>query len=220
MAKAAIEPGRRRGELTRVRILAKGLELVDQDGLEALTMRRLADQLKVDPMSIYNYVSGKEALLDGLAEALWAELELPEGSGWKETLRTFATSLRELAHRHPRAYGLLLGRGVLPGPALQALDTALQALNAVGLNRDRAAEMVRTLLAYAAGYAMLELSCPPPAGDTELEMLVNLTRALPPDAPARLVDVARLMVSCDMDYQFELGLDLILGGLEPRLARQ
>lgn len=219
MDKTAVEPKRRRGQLSRTRILAAGLELVDQDGLEALTMRRLAEQLQVDPMSIYNYVSSKEALLDGVAEALWSKLELAEGGGWRETLRAFASSLRKLAHQHPHAYGLLLGRGVLPGPALHALDTALQALESAGLNRDQAAEMVRTLLAYAAGYAMLELSCPPPAGDTELEMLVNLTRSLPPDAPVHLVDVARLMVSCDMDYQFELGLDLILGGLEPRLAR-
>jgi AcrR family transcriptional regulator len=195
------------------------LELVDQDGLEALTMRRLADQLKVDPMSLYNHIDGKDGLLDGLAEALWNEVQLPdEPGGWKETLRSLASSLRNLAHAHPHGYGLLFGRGMLPGAALNAFDTALQALEGAGLGREPAAEMIRTLTAYAMGYAMLELSAPPASGTSELEQIVALTRALPRDAPVHLVEVARLMADCDMDYQFDLGLDLILTGLAARLA--
>lgn len=218
-ARTGSEPTRRRGQLTRDRILAAALELVDRDGLDALTMRRLAEKLAVDPMSIYNHVPSKEALLDGLAETLWAELELPvKEAAWRETMTALARALRRLAQEHPQAYGLVLGRGVLPAPALHALDRSLSALESAGLERERAAEMIRTLIAYAAGYAMLELSCPPPAGETELEQLVTLTRALPPAAPARLVDVARLMAQCDMDYQFDLGLELILAGLKARLA--
>jgi len=69
-------------------------------------MRRLADQLKVDPMSLYNYVDGKDALLDGLAEVLWSEVRLPDRpKGWKRTLREFATSIRGLARVHRLAYG-------------------------------------------------------------------------------------------------------------------
>jgi len=218
VTETAVQPKRRRGQLSRARILAATLQLVDQDGLESLTMRRLADHLQVDPMSIYNYVDGKEALLDGLAEALWNEVQLPGGeTSWNETLRALAALLRQLAHDHPHAYGLVLGRGIMPESGLRAVDTALASLESAGLNREHAMEMVRTLVAYAAGYAMLELSCPAPAGVTELEQLVMLTRALPSDAPARLVEVARLMATCDMDYQFELGLDLILTGLEARL---
>jgi TetR/AcrR family transcriptional regulator, tetracycline repressor protein len=219
LAKTLAAPRRQRGLLSRPRILAAALELVDQDGLEALTMRRLAEGLKVDPMSLYNHVDGKDALLDGLAEALWNEVQLPDGKqGWMEVLRGFATSLRQLAHAHPHAYGLLFGRGVLPLPALQAIDVALEALERAGLNREQAAEMIRTLVAYATGYALLELSAAPAAGATEMEQIVTLTRALPRDAPIHLVEVARLMADCDMDYQFNLGLDLILTGLEARLA--
>jgi len=210
----------RRGGLSRERILAAALQLVDADGLDALTMRRLADQLKVDPMSLYNYVDSKDALLDGLAEALWGEVQLPDHTkGWKTILRAFASSLRALADVHPLAYGLLLGRGILPGPGLEAIDHALTALERAGLKRAKAAEMIRTLTAYAAGYAMLELSCAPAVGATQLEQIVNLTRALPKDAPTYLVEVAQLMADCDMDYQFKLGLDLILAGLEARLAK-
>jgi len=219
IAKTVSAPAKR-GQLSRSRILAAALELVDQDGLEALTMRRLADQLKVDPMSIYNYVEGKEALLDGVAEALWEKVELPsESADWKEALRSFALHLRSLAHAHPQAYGLLC-RACLSEPALRTMDVSLAALERAGLDRPRAAEMLRTLFSYAVGYGLLELSAAAPTGSTELERLVNLTRAVPPEAPVHLVEVARLIADCDMDYQFQLGLDLILAGLERSLKRK
>ena len=218
MPETAPIPVRRRGQLSRARILAAALELVDQDGLEALTMRRLADQLRVDPMSIYNHVDGKDALLDGLADALWDQVEAPgRGSDWKEAFRLLATSLRNLAHAHPHAYSLLFSRGFLPERALSAFDASLAALERAGLNRQAAAEMLRTLLSYAVGYGMLELPAASVSGSTELERLVSITRAVPRDAPANLVEVARLIADCDMDFQFDLGLDLIISGLEVRL---
>lgn len=215
MAKTASAPAKR-GRLTRSRILATALELVDQDGLEALTMRRLADQLRVDPMSIYNYLDDKDALLDGLAEALWEQVELAREKDWKQVLRSFAVSLRGLAHTHPQAYSLLC-RACLTEPALRTMDVSLVALARAGLDRARAAEMLRTLFSYAVGYGLLELSAATPTGSSELERLVSVTRAVPRDAPAHLVEVAQLITDCDMDYQFELGLDLILTGLERKL---
>lgn len=77
--------------------------------------------------------------------------------------------------------------------------------------------MLRTLLSYAVGYGMLELAAASVSGSTELERLVNIARAVPRDAPASLVEVARLMADCDMDFQFDLGLDLIITGLEVKL---
>ena len=216
MAKTASKRAKR-GQLSRSRILAAALDLVDQDGLDALTMRRLADQLRVDPMSIYHYLDDKDALLDGLAEALWEQVELAgEKADWKQVLRSFAVSLRGLAHAHPQAYGLLC-RACLTQPALRAMDVSLTALERAGLNRPRAAEMLRTLFSYAVGYGLLELSAATPTGSSELERLVSVTRAVPREAPAHLVEVARLITDCDMDYQFELGLDLILAGLERKL---
>lgn len=217
MARTAA-PRRRRVHLSRPDILSAALELVDQDGLEALTMRRLAERLDIDPMSVYNHFDSKDALLDGLAEALWREVQLPAGElGWQEAFRALATSVRDLAARHPHAYGLLLGRGILPSPALKAIDAVLRALERAGLDRERSAEMIRTLLAYAAGYALLELSCAPVAGGSDLEQVVRITQALPPDTPVQLVEVGRRMADCDMEYQFGLGLDLIITGLEARL---
>ncbi len=81
----------------------------------------------------------------------------------------------------------------MPESALRAVDTALASLESAGLDREHAMEMVRTLVAYGAGYAMLELWCPAPAGVSELEQLVMLTRAVPSNAPARLVERAALI---------------------------
>jgi AcrR family transcriptional regulator len=216
IAKTISAPAKR-GQLSRSRILAAALELVDQDGLDALTMRRLADRLKVDPMSIYNYLSDKDALLDGLAEALWEQVEMAsEKADWKQVLRSFAVSLRGLALTHPQAYGLLC-RACLTEPALRRMAVSLAALERAGLDRPRAAEMLRTLFSYAFGYGLLELSAPVSTGSTELERLVSVARAVPREAPAHLVEVARLIADCDMDAQFQLGLDVILAGLERSL---
>ena len=95
--------------------------------------------------------------------------------------------------------------------------TSLAALEWARLARRGAAEMLRTSLSYAVGYAMLELSAASVSGSTELERLVSIARAVPRDAPASLVEVASLMADCELDFQFDLGLDLIITGLAVRL---
>ncbi len=109
----------RRKPLSREEILRTGLRLVDQEGLEALTMRKLAQVLGVDPMTIYRHVENKEALLSGLAEALWAEVEVPDDPSWEAILRSLARSLRSLAHAHPHAYILLCQSPSLPTALLR-----------------------------------------------------------------------------------------------------
>src|SRR5260370_9701747 len=99
---AEAEPARR--PLTRERVLHAGLRLIDQQGLEAFTMRKLAQELSVDPMSLYRHFENKDALLDGVAEVLWGEVELPRSAtGWEALLRSRATSPRPLPHDHPHA---------------------------------------------------------------------------------------------------------------------
>jgi AcrR family transcriptional regulator len=181
-------------------------------------MRHLAERLDADPMSLYNHFDGKEALLDGLVDTLWSEMELESGE-WQQVLPALAAGIRRLAGAHPQAFRLLFGRGMLPPRALGPLDTALSALERAGLGRQAAADMVRTLLAYAGGWATLELSCEcgvDPAA-SQVEQVVAVTRALPVETPTHLLEVARLMACCDMDQQFELGLRLIVDGLEARL---
>src|SRR5215471_19156115 len=154
---AQAEPARR--PLTRERILQAGLRLIDQQGLEAFTMRKLAQELGVDPMSIYRHFENKDALLDGVADVLWSEVKLPESRvGWEALLRSFATSLRALAHAHPHAYALLCKDQSLSLALLRLCDVALEQLQQAGFEQKRALEILCTVSSYAMGYAMVELS--------------------------------------------------------------
>jgi len=221
--RAQAEPARR--PLTRERVLHAGLRLIDQLGLEAFTMRKLAQELSVDPMSLYRHFENKDALLDGVAEVLWGEVELPGSeTGWEALLRSMATSLRALAHAHPHAYALLLTRQSLSLAMLRLVDATLEQLQRAGFERKRASEVVCTVCSYAMGYAMVELSVLQPGqseygaseGPTDIERLTQIMRRLPRETPARLVEVACVLTDCDMDAQFTFGLDLMLTSLKSR----
>lgn len=217
--------------LTRERILDAALRVIDQDGLEGLTMRRLAQVLGADPMSLYRHFANKDALLDGLTEVLWAEIALPgEDAGWQETLRTVADSLHALAHAHPHAYALLLSPRIFPLAALRLWDAVMEQLQQAGFARERAAEVFCTVSSYAMGTAMVELSAlVPDAAErateaaeelTDIGRLTEVMRRVPRETPPHLVEVACVLTNCDMDAQFRFGLDLMLAGLAQRTAHR
>jgi AcrR family transcriptional regulator len=215
------EPAARR-PLTRERILQTGLQLIDEQGLEAFTMRKLAQELGVDPMSIYRHFENKEALLDGVADMLWGEVQLPGSeTSWEALLRSFATSLRALAHAHPHAYALLCKNQSLSLALLRLCDVALEQLQQAGFEQKRAMEILCTVSSYAMGFAMVELSAFSPVTTeretpelTDIGRLTQLMRRLPRETPARLVEVACVLTGCDMDAQFTFGLDLMLTSLK------
>ena len=141
-----------RRSLSRERILQASLRLIDEQGLEAFTMRKLAQELRVDPMSIYRHFENKDALLDGLAEVLWGEVRLIEGdTDVAALLRSLATSLRALAHTHPHAYVLLLKCESLPLALLRLVDVILEQLQRAGFEQKRASEIICTVSSYAIG---------------------------------------------------------------------
>lgn len=217
-----------RDSLNRERVLDTALELADGDGVEALTMRRLASELGVDPMAIYNHVDGKDALLDGLAARLWSEVHIPDGHArWDDQLRELARSLRRMFQHHPRSASLALTRAALPLPTVASFHSALEILRARGFDEDIAAAITRSLISYAAGYGLAELTClcapgrqPGEEPSDERDLLVALGRALPPDTPRELVDAAVSVLHCDMDVCFEFGLDLLIAGADRHRARR
>jgi AcrR family transcriptional regulator len=219
---------RRRPPLTRERILREALSLVDEEGLAGLTMRRLGARLGVEAMALYNHVPGKEGLRDGIGELLWEDLarSLEQGEGWKDSMRQIASCLWGLARQHPHAFPLILGGGdSLAEPMLRTLARGLAMLEGAGFQRGAAANTLNAVVQYAFGYSMMQLSyrsAVPVAvggvgisGQSELDTIVQLTRALPPDAPSELVRVARDCCACDFDQQFEFGLNALLAGLDP-----
>ncbi|MGH2655494.1 MAG: TetR/AcrR family transcriptional regulator [Actinomycetota bacterium] len=209
-----------RVRLDRRRVLEAALALVDREGLEALTMRRLGADLGVDPMTVHHHVQSKDRLLDGLAEILWEEVALPEDSGDPaEALRGLARSLRDLFRRHPQAAPLILRCSRLPRAELELFRAYLDVLVAGGVREPAA--VLRPVISYAAGYghaerSMLGVQCEPAQSEvlSEREVLLYLGQSLPPGTPPELASAAvALIAECDPDRCFEEGLDLMLAGL-------
>lgn len=209
-----------RERLDRRRVLATALGVIDKEGLDALTMRRLAKELDVDPMTVHHHAKGKDSLLDGVAELLWEAVERPgRTDDPKEVLRTLAHSIRDLFHRHPEGAPLVLRCTVLPRSELELWRAYLDALAAAGL--DQPAAVLRSVLTYAlgAGYsevAMLGVACEADGNRryTERELLLSLGQAIPPGTPPELAAAAvELIADCDSDRCFRDGLELMLAGL-------
>lgn len=217
-----------RRPLNRQRVIDAALELADRYGIDALTMRRLAGDLGVDPMAIYNHVDGKDALLDALTARLWSEVQIPDDAGrWDDQLREMARAIRGMFQRHPRTASLALTRTAFPLPTVASFHRALAILHARGFNDDIAAAVVRSLISYASGYGLGELTCLAApgrqSGETSADatdLLLALGRALPADTPRELVDAAVSVLDCDTDSCFEFGLDLLIAGADRHRTRR
>lgn len=207
--------------LDRARVLEAALELIDRDGLDQLTMRQLAGDLGVEAMSLYRYVESKDDLLAGLADLLWAEIAAaaPADDDWPAWLRTFGHAIRDAVLRHPTAMPVLLTGDVSPVSALELFAAQLERTDTASLDRDQVVSALRAVTAFALGYVATELTCfgPAPAdrAETDRQRLIRVSRALPPDTPARLVDTAlEVCGECDVDGVFSDGLELIVRGCQ------
>lgn len=213
----------RRGTLSRDRILEVALAVADADGVEALTMRRVATRLGVDPMAIYRHVKGKDDLLDGVVERLWHEVPPPprRPDAWAEPLRDYAHGLRAVVNAHPSAAPLLLTRPVMPRSALEATHTLLSNLQDAGFDELRAARILRSVSSAALGDALAAVTyrtlaqCPaPPESASETDAWIAISQALPADTPTELVRTAYAVCACEPDSDFTFVLDLILQGAQ------
>lgn len=211
-----------RSRLTREKVLQAALDFVDANGLAALSMHKLGAELGVQGMSLYSHVESKDALLDGIVEAMSWEAEPPpaEGTDWRDALRRLAGEIRAVIRRHPAAAPLLASRPVMPARRLEQLDAYAKLLMRAGFTEDRAMDVLRTVYVYANGYALAEAcytacaDCGPWPGD-ELSQMRRVTEMVPRDAPDHLLRLAMLFCGrCNMDDQFNLGIDLMIRGLD------
>lgn len=159
---------RRGSPLSPEEIHAEALRLIDERGVEALSMRKLAAALDVNPMSLYHHVPNKEALLDGVRGLVLSEIELPadDGSPWQEQIRALATGMRALAHRHPSLYPDLSAH-----PQLTRQDTVWKVLSrvltAAGVPEGRLSRVRNALFAFTAGILLAEINGAFPAPDDD-----------------------------------------------------
>lgn len=204
-----------RDRLSRRRVLEAALRIVDSEGLNALTMRRLGRELGVEAMSLYRHVPNKDALLDGIVELIVLEIEVPAhvDGDWKEAARQIVRSYRRAAHSHPNAFPLVTMRPLNTPEGLRRLDATFEILRRAGLDEPTAIVAFRTLASYTRGFALEEVTGraigAEPLGSDRLD-----PRALPAEEFPRLAELAPRLVAADRDAEFERGVDLILTGLE------
>lgn len=217
----ASQPERRRrrtataaptGRMTRAVVVEAALRLVDRDGLDGVSMRRLAAALGATPMALYRHVPNKGALLDALVATVLAELEFPSDGEMPlgERLRATVRSLRRVLHAHPWLVTLLLRGPVLGEGVYRASEAALRALRETGLDPATIAAAFRLLHSFTIGYVGMEIArrSVDPARYEEFE---------PRRYPTRAAVAAHL--GPFGEAQFETALDVVAAGIEALAAR-
>ena len=217
--KAAPAP---RIRLNRERVIAAAIVLADTGGLEALTMRRLGDDLNVEAMSIYNHVANKDDLINGMADAIFGEIELPSHSDdWKSAIRKRSISFREVLARHPWAT-TVRDSGTNPGPAtLRHHDRVIGTFRNGGFSVEKTAHAFSAVDSYIYGFAMQEKSLPFTTSEETAAMAAIMLAQLPRSEYPYLAELtADHVLTPGYFYgdEFLVGLDLVLDGLATMLG--
>ena len=212
---------RTREPLTRERVVDAALRVMDQEGLEAVTMRRIAREVGVEAMSLYHHVEDKDDILDGICERVMAEFRFPEPTDdWSENCRRAARAWRQLLKTHPNVMRLFAEqRGpVRSVDSMRPMEFALRLLRQAGISDRDTAQAFHAFGGYIQGYVMMELgSIPGGSDEAQLKMQAEVAAALPDEFPT-LREVLPHFAECDADEQFEFGLDLLIRGLEARVS--
>jgi AcrR family transcriptional regulator len=206
-----------RPALSRERILRAALELVDAQGIDALTMRALGEALGFEAMSLYNHVANKDDVLDGMLDLVMGETELPEegGEDWAAAVRASAVSVYRALRRHTWAVSLLLAPGHIRPARLRYIDSLLARLRSAGFSADATYHAYHVLDGFIFGFSLWQASHD--FSDAQMErMEAMVTREITTEAYPHLHEHAAQHMSEGPLHEvsaFELGLDLILDGL-------
>jgi AcrR family transcriptional regulator len=213
---------RRRLPLTRERVLETALQLADQGGIEALSMRKLGQALGVEAMAVYYHLANKDEVLDGIVDLVFAQINLPiEGAPWKSEMRRRGISLYEVLQRHRWAIGMMEAR-VQAGPAnLRHHDAVIGNLQAAGFSSAMVAHAYSVLDGYIYGFALTKMSLPFETPEDVEEVTQRMMETYPStEYPhlARFVNEHIMRPDYAFTEEFEYGLDLILDALERDVA--
>jgi AcrR family transcriptional regulator len=218
MAKRIDAEARPRIPLSRDRVLSAAVTLADQDGIESLSMRKLAQEFGVVPMALYKHVANKDDMLDGMVDVVFSEIDLPPGgTDWKAGMRQRAISARRVLARHRWAIGLTESR-MKPGATnLRHHDSVIGCLREAGFSIEMAIHAYSALDSYIYGFALQEQTLPfdnpGDVGEVAEEMLSQFPAE---EYPYLKETIVELIDKSGWEYadEFEFGLDLILEGLE------
>jgi AcrR family transcriptional regulator len=217
MASQADPGAQPRVPLSRDRVLRAAINLADTGGIKALTMRKLAQELAVEAMTLYYYVAKKDDLLAGIVDLVMREIELPpDGVDWKAAIRTSAISAHDVLLRHPWACSLMMSP-IGDSPArLRWMDSVLRCLREAGFSVELTHHAYHALDSHITGFTLWEVNVP---FDREelADIGATFLRELPVDEYPYLVEHVEWHLTesgADDEGEFEFGLALILDGLE------
>ena len=215
---------RPRTPLTRERVLAAALRLVDDEGLDALTRRRLGQELGRDAMALYRHAPDRAALLDGIVELVMGELDIPDaGQDWRTQLRRTAHDFRRLGLAHPHVVSLIVTRplstplGLRPLGTLRPLERLLRVLTDAGFAPPVALQVYRLYLGFLNGHMLTELQELVAAPDESLDLLRLGLHRLPPREFPLLRSLATELATYDGAAELDHGLAVLFSGIEAQL---
>ncbi|MFI1240978.1 TetR/AcrR family transcriptional regulator [Nocardia salmonicida] len=214
-----------RQPLSRDRVLDAAIRVADRGGVEAITMRRVAQELGVEAMSLYNHVPNKDAILDGVVDAVFAAIELPAAgcADWREAIRARARSARSVLAQHSWALGLMDSRRNPGSATLRHHDAVLGVLREAGFSLPMAAHAVSLIDSYVGGFVLQEANLPVSVSADVEEVAGGILANLPADELPYLTEMIvdhALRPGYDYSGEFGFGLDLILDALEARRGQQ
>ena len=195
--------------LTPARVADAAVGLIDREGLEALSMRRLGAELGVEGMAIYRHFPNKAAVLAGAVEVLLGELVIPPPSDvpWQLVFKEAARAYRALLLRHPHAIPLFAALPLTDPGAVRAAGAVMAQLRAAGFDAQTALKVLATITSFVIGVAQWEVGTAP-------FRAAGSQATLPADVDPYLVELAPQIAEADCDETFEFGVDVILRGLE------
>lgn len=210
--------------LTSEQVLIAALEIIDQDGVEALTMRRLGQALDRNPMGIYRHAADKDALLDGVVEHVLSELVVAREPGdWETALRHTAHAFRRIALAHPNAVPLLVTRSITgplalrPLGTLRPLEELLEVFIGAGFDPRGALHATRLFSGFLYGHIQDELQQEIPDPDETDDLLRLGLHRLPITQFPRLRSLATVLATYDGAAELDEGLDIVIAGLRSQL---
>ena len=208
--------------LTAERVLHGAVALADEIGIADLTIRRLAEALEVKPMTIYHHIPNKEAIIDGMIDLVFSEIELPPADmAWRNAIQVRSRSMREVLASHPWASPLMETR-TNPGMAtLVHHDAVLGCFRRGGLSLELTGHAYALIDAFLYGFAMQEATLPATGGEEMAELAESIADHMSADLLPHLAEftIGRvLQPGYDFANEFEFSLNLILDGLERAAA--
>lgn len=202
-------------------IVQVAVRICDSEGIDSLTIRRLASELGVGTMTLYSYFRSKEEILDGVADYVLGSFEFPsaEGAGAEEMVRALAHALLEMMRRHPSVVYLMASRTTTSAKSMKnAMDDVIGGLRESGFGDEDAVRVYAALIIYTLGFASYQLPrrwglAGPEAAELRRQR-AHFYASLPRDEFPNLVELSPAVTTMASDEQFDFGLDALVAGLK------